>query len=858
MDVRLPNGRIIRNVPEGTTKDEIRATAIRNGLASAADFGETSSAAAQIPTDVGPPALPEEQMAKPVPWWEYALQGAAAVPPMAAAARGIQLAARGTKIAPYASSIAEVLIPKTGKQLAYEAGLGAASGVAGGLVGEQLPEGWQRDIGSAAAGAAVAAPVVMAKNVGTVLGSGGLGREGLKIAGQTSQALGEARASAQAATAIRANPNLVPTILRASEIEQRTGISLPMLAAANGDTTISSFLQSQLAKGENAEFAATMKSQYEAAEQALTKAKRGVAPSMEEVDAYVKRKSAQAAIENNKAAARATELSEKRQKGLDNIDARILELSNISAPGRTDTGTALTNLIKAKEAQIRGELSPQYEEIIKKGMDSGIVLPGESARNLRNFASDEMNDDVFAKFPSLYNMIKKQFRTVPTTEGTKAASKYRFAKEAPVTKDIPLNTLDSLKREVNKAIRDTTDKDQLRKLSLLKQEVDKAIDTVDPAFSGPYRAVDKEYATRLGIPFSEQGIVNIDRAKFVEQTVPAMTKEASSLKQTLAIIGDNPEGLKIVEDAFMYDISQNRSIINTASGKLDPNQLRRYLSQNKDKIDLVPGLRDKLEGLAGRVDVLNTNRAAILKAEKEASQEKVENLWTKAYGTSEGIQGLVRNAMSNPQKLDELIQLTTKDKVAQAGVKTAMLENILNAPGDRVDLFIQNRSTLEKVFGKKETENLGLIVEASQRLKDNPFVLRMNIGTISKTEYEKITGSKIDQTLGEARNQILSLPRVFINHLSRYFQKTATQSEAAEVQKFLLDPKNLENTAKLMVELDTKGFSKTAKNIIGDIMKNSASGYLFGAMSGAIAAQRAPEEKRYEPTDASLLEGFGQ
>ena len=38
MDVTLPNGRVIRNVPEGTSKDAIMAKAIKNGLATEADF----------------------------------------------------------------------------------------------------------------------------------------------------------------------------------------------------------------------------------------------------------------------------------------------------------------------------------------------------------------------------------------------------------------------------------------------------------------------------------------------------------------------------------------------------------------------------------------------------------------------------------------------------------------------------------------------------------------------------------------------------------------------------------------------------------------------------------------------------
>lgn len=56
MDVRLPNGKVIKNVPEGTDKDVIRQKAIADGLATEQDFliTETSS----IPRDSSP--IPRE------------------------------------------------------------------------------------------------------------------------------------------------------------------------------------------------------------------------------------------------------------------------------------------------------------------------------------------------------------------------------------------------------------------------------------------------------------------------------------------------------------------------------------------------------------------------------------------------------------------------------------------------------------------------------------------------------------------------------------------------------------------------------------------------------------------------------
>lgn len=44
MDVRLPSGVLLKGIPDGTSKDEIKAKAIKAGLATEADFGDNVQA----------------------------------------------------------------------------------------------------------------------------------------------------------------------------------------------------------------------------------------------------------------------------------------------------------------------------------------------------------------------------------------------------------------------------------------------------------------------------------------------------------------------------------------------------------------------------------------------------------------------------------------------------------------------------------------------------------------------------------------------------------------------------------------------------------------------------------------------
>jgi len=864
MDVRLPNGTVVKNVPDDFSQDDLRSFAIQNKLATGADFGMSSDAAGLIPTGGSGqgPTAPAGTSVQPRTLTQAAIEGAAAVPILGAAARGAQLLARGTRAAPYAAEAARALLPATGTALVGEGLLGAATGAGGELVARQVPEQYGetgKAIGGMVGGIAAAAPLSMARGAFEgITNAPALFSSTRDIANQVTQATAQGRASKQAMTALEANPALPETIQRAAQIRESTGIDLPMLAKANGDTTISSYLQSQIARGENVEFTAAVKNQYMEAEKALAKATGNAAPSMQAVDAYVKKKAQETAQKNANVVASAATTSQKRAVGLENIDNRIQELTDTvrTAPSQTDIGTRLTSLIDAKEQLVKREISPKYSELLKSSEEAGIVLPGESAKNLRDFVTDKTSEDVFNKFPSLYGAIKKTFKP-ESPASARIEGKYRIAKEAGTFKDYKLSDLDSLKRETNEALRSSQrGTDQYRMLSELKRQVDGAIDSTDPTFAQAYRALDKEYATRVGMPFNEAGVAQIDRAKFVEQSVPVLTKRASSLKQAMDIIGDSPEGMKIVEDAFLYDISSNRSIINTATGELNPNQLKRYIAQNKDKVDMVPGLRERLESLGTRVGELKANRTAILEAEKNAKIEKIDNLWTQAYGTSDGIRGVVRKGLNNPQELDRLLEIAGKDKVAKEGIKSAMLDDVLSAQGDRLELFQANRAAFEKVFGKNQTKYLTDVVEASQRLKDNPFAMRININTISKTGWQDLTGSKMETTLGEARNQIMTAPRVFINHLGRFFANQADKGEAAEIQKFLLNDKALEDAANFMVTLETRGFDERAKSLLGKLMKNSFTSYLFGGLTGGLVGSRA--ESTPTNFDPALLEGFGQ
>jgi len=861
--VELPNGIVIPDVPIGATKEEIKEKAIRGGLATIEDFARadelpTSSALAE---DARFRAnAPEETFSEQAaPYVEAAIEGAAAVPPMAAAARGAQLLYRGSKASPYIADLARSLMPKTAGGLVTEGVIGAAGAVAGKAAGEQFPEGWQRNLAGMVGGATPGLVISPTRNLATMVTNRGAGQEGIEALGEGAKASGVIRAKRQAKVAFEANDALSSTLIQSGKIQEATGVSLPILAAANGDLTISGFIASQAAKGDNAGFTAAMRQQYETAEKQLTAFKQGKAPTMQEVDALVKQRAAAVKVKNEQFEIDFAARNAEAEKTVATLTDNIVEASSqLQVTGASDMGTRFTNMVKAKEATIRKSLSPLYKKVLESAETAGIKLPKENAQALVAFVNDEANKDVFSKFPALYRQIKTKWQA-PTPVSSRIQTKYRIAKQPAnaVANDVSVNDLDSLKRNVNKAINDTDDKDQLRMLFELKREVNKAIDSVDPAFSVPYKAIDQRYAQELGIPFNEQGILQVSRAKFVENTVPTLTSKTSSLKQALAVIGDDPDGIRLVEDAFITAIANNRAIVNTNTLEINPQQLKRWMVANKEKLDLVPSIQKRLDDLATGVTKIGDERTAILAAAKQDKVTYLADVLGEAFNTSGSIQGYINNVMKNPAKLDDMLARIDGDQTATDAVKATMLDILTSGGPNPLQWFDANIPAMAKVFGGDSIPALRYAVEASERLATNPATLKINPSTTGKSEFEEMTGSKFSQVIGELRNQIITKIRVVINTGSRYLQGKAARSEAEAMQDFLLDPDSLIKYGELVAEVETKGMTDRAIGIAKELFLKTSSTYAAGAIVGGYQAYSSDTPyQEYQPSDPSLLEGF--
>lgn len=784
------------------------------------------------------------------------LSGLAAVPAAAIPARLLQTATVGTRAAPYTQAVASALVPRSGADLARQAAISGATAVGAGEIGQAVAEKAGEEYRLPAE---IGAGIGLAFPANALLTSGELavkglvnratGREFFDMGMQAAQTFGSAKAASRISDAIRSNPDLPADLARAKEIEALTGVKLPVPAASKGDTTIVGLLASETARAENAAFTAAMKQQEKAALDAVREAQKRLAGDPRNAALVAEVEARKIAYENSRLETVAVMKQANIQRQLGDIDNRMQQLTSdqlIVDTGKQDLGLRVKNLLDSREAVLRQEFKPLYEGVLKEASDAGVTMDSPVVATLWNFVKQRQADDVFAKFPQLDAKIKQVLAPKKAPVSSKFAEKYpNLVRSIEGTfKPLEVNDIDSLKRAINKAIGQTQDRDQLRMLYELKNRFDDSLQTLPENFVQAYKGLDKQYAEKLGMPFSEAGVVAVDKARFVESTVPMLTNKPSAIRQILTATDNSPEAVKIVEDAFLMKISQTNGIVNPITGEVNPFALRSFINKNSEGIDLVPGLRQRLETTGSDAATLLGNRQRLLEEQKNAAVTKLENVWSKAYGETGGFQGFVNRALSNPQDLNELIRLSASDSTLQRGLKSVIMDLGLNS-SNKVKFFDDNAQTINTLFGKEHSQNVKALLEASDRLAKNPVMAKINQSLSQTTEFEKLTGSDPARLAALARNQVQGTFYKISTTLSRFLQNRSTKSESAEIQDFLSNYNNVKDATEAIKALEqqgNKGLAK-AKAVGARLLNNASTAALIGASAPLriIERQEVPE-----------------
>lgn len=563
------------------------------------------------------------------------------------------------------------------------------------------------------------------------------------------------------------DPKFVKVLDEAITAQKATGVKLPIGSILADNPVIDSYIRKLAADDEN--FRGQYMAQFEAAkEQLLGKSERMFgAPSQanERLAAGVKDIDVPAAIARRKAAIDKNIM--RATKGLDEVDP-------------ADFGARVVKITEEAENAARASASPAYTAALNLGKERGVTLPEESVADIFGFVTGEKTGDVFKTFPSIYGKVVGRFKPA-SVEGSglvDTSGKLIGQPTESVFKGASLEDLDSLKREVNLQLRKTKTDSEIRLLQTLKDKVNEHIDALDPVFVDAYKAADKNYLMKVGLPFNTETINQIGRAKFDENVIPLLTKNKSALQQFVDATGD--QGKKLAEQAFISDLTK----FAVKDGVLDPNRASAWMRRNSDALSLVPDVKDRVLAAASDVNqLLNQKRALdgnfvkqaesrILKLEGKSAQEIVNGM----YGSTNFTDKFMRQHGNNQDNLK--------------AIRSFLLDDITSANKPLDVLADRSKSQVfNRVFGPTYSDKVKQLAIIADRITKNPSDVLIDLPKITQDMFTGTVGTSLPSTISLlVTNPVVSTPVAVSMLLNRFFNKQAGELADRQMKEMLSDP----------------------------------------------------------------------
>jgi len=527
-------------------------------------------------------------------------------------------------------------------------------------------------------------------------------------------------------------------------------------------------------------------------------------------------------------------LAKPQERKLRSLDDQIADAYNKQEVDPNVFGQRVSTLLAKKEDDARKVTSPLYTEAFTIAKDKGVTLPEAAVDDIYNYVVASKDADVFRTFKPIFNKVERVFKPTVT-----APSAILTAGGKPMTEGgarfaaATVEDLDSLKREINSALRKTNTDSEIRLLSDLKTRVAGHIESLDPDFVAAYKNADKAYLEKVGLPFNSATLKNVDRKKFVEQIAPAITGNKSNVLDFINATGE--EGVKVVRDAF-YDSFSKAALKNDV---IDPKAANKWLSKNSSAMSLVPGLTDELRGTVNNVQALLAQR----------------NTLNSAFERVAGEQIIKKEGLTNPQELVTRmygdIKFTNKfmnqygaNKDAVNATRAYMLDDIVRS-GDPVTLLNDRNkaAVFNRVFGPTYAQKVADFATVSNRLQKDLTDVSFRGETVPKTPIEQLTGVPPEQIISRIYNPVSGPVYAMTSLFSKYWANAAAKGTEEKLKALLLNPNDALKVFQA-VEAQTKKFDpkkiedavaigkKYGIQWVNDAVSDIQSGAARGAVQG--------------------------
>jgi hypothetical protein len=461
-------------------------------------------------------------------------------------------------------------------------------------------------------------------------------------------------------------------------------------------------------------------------------------------------------------------------------------------------GADVKNLMKAKESAVRNKLSPKYEHLLRKAELDGLELSPSSVKNIYDAVRIQKLDDLFGIEPALAKAIKNTWSPkkevvqspILLAGGVKQKPSVREVFEPASVKDF-----DSLKRNLNTAIRKTKDSDSKTKLIGLKKQLQTELDTLPEAFTTAYRELDGQFYKELGIPKGTESLKQLDSARFELKTGEHLSNPEQA-RDFLAFTGQ--EGIPVVRNAILLKMDRAGVLKN---GNFNANAFNQFLRRNERLIDTVPNLRQELETNASTITGLMDTKAKLdydfnIKS-RELTEGFIQGLEKKRF--SDVVDSILTKPDVSVRYLNDMKNFNPEtSKMLKQGMRAGLLEAAVKSDKSMVQFITDNGNVFKQWFGPRYLENVKNIASASDILAKINTNARFAVDMKNEDSLKAATRMSAPEWVSLIRDRITSNTTKIAIASSKISTRSAESKRDGHLMELLLNPEKLSDIEKLV------------------------------------------------------------
>jgi len=463
-----------------------------------------------------------------------------------------------------------------------------------------------------------------------------------------------------------------------------------------------------------------------------------------------------------------------------------------------ELGLKVQGLITTKAEAVRAAMSKEYEALANEARKAGVYLPAQGTQALYDFVQQNNLRDIFGKT----TQVDRDIMSILSPKVTKAEpSKIAIppgARTAPTEAPKPtrafspmsFDKLDSLKRAINKQLRETKDPTAVAKLNQLKTVLNEQRKLLPDQWNQRLTDLDTQFYERVGVPFNNKAMQDIESREYAEKVAPILINNVTAAKTFIETIGE--DSLPILKTTILSKLSDaaiKDGVINT---NVLNNNIRRY----QDVIALVPGLRNDLNDLsANNAEALRQFKAAQNQVARTNADMEAAKLLAADTDLGLTFSSLARG-LDDPSKLkawnDKISLLDTQSQALLTNrLRREVLAQATQAPSGTL-AFIKdpNKSVaMSRLFGPDYVKQLEAVAQLNDMVvKMDPNKVRFNPDAEENNTLKKLTGVSDKQAFSVLRDRISGPLQKIAILFSKSNETRVQNARDRKMLELMLDP----------------------------------------------------------------------